>query len=285
MSRAPSRSRARAQSIDSAIDGGFLRSSSRTTPTSSTSLRATVVGQVGGVEADDRQLVLEGRVVEPEVQAAPLQGLGQLARVVRGQEDDRVGGGLDPAELGDRDLEVGEELEEHRLELLVGLVDLVDQEDDRLRRGDRAQERAGEEEVGAEDVLLDLAPAGAVGLDAQELLAVVPLVEGLGLVEALVALEAHEVPSEVAGHRLGQLGLADPGRPLDEHRLAEADGQVGDERGRLGGQVAGRPQAVGHVRDRARHPAGHPLDDRKCRRIRWSRQPRNRRRGRKQHGR
>jgi hypothetical protein len=51
---------------------------------------------------------------------------------------------LDHAELGDRDLEVGEDLEEHRLELLVGLVDLVDQQHHRLGLGDRLQQRPGE---------------------------------------------------------------------------------------------------------------------------------------------
>ena len=101
---------------------------------------------------------------------------------------------LDPAQLGDRDLEVAQQLEQHRLELLVGLVDLVDQQHDRLGRGDRLQQRAGEQELLAEDVVLDGLPAGALGLglDPQQLLAVVPLVQRLGLVEALVALQAHE---------------------------------------------------------------------------------------------
>jgi hypothetical protein len=47
MSSAPISSSARAQSIDSAIDGGFLRSSSRTIATTSTSRRATVSGSSG----------------------------------------------------------------------------------------------------------------------------------------------------------------------------------------------------------------------------------------------
>ena len=86
------------------------------------------------VQADDLHLALELGVVEPEVEAAPLQRLGQLARVVRGEDDDRHRRRRDLAQLGDRDLEVGEQLEQHRLELLVGLVDLVDQQDDRARR-------------------------------------------------------------------------------------------------------------------------------------------------------
>ena len=84
------------------------------------------------MQPDDLELVLERRVVEPQVQAAALERLGQLARVVGGQQHDRVRAGLDAAELGDRELEVREQLEQHRLELLVGLVDLVDQQHDGL---------------------------------------------------------------------------------------------------------------------------------------------------------
>jgi hypothetical protein len=58
-------------------------------------------------------------------------------------------------------LEVREHLEQHRLELLVGLVDLVDQQDDRLLGGDRGHQRTREQELLAEDVLLHRIPAGA----------------------------------------------------------------------------------------------------------------------------
>src|SRR3954447_16567387 len=175
------------------------------------------------VEAHDVELVLQGRVVEPQVQAAALERLGELARVVGGQQHDRPRLGLHPAELRDRDLEVGEDLQQHRLELLVGLVDLVDEQDDRLLGGDRRHQRPGEQELLAEDVVLHLAPAGVgrLGLDAQQLLAIVPLVQRLGLVEALVALQAHERAVEVSRERLGQLGLADARRALDQHGLAE----------------------------------------------------------------
>src|SRR3954466_962653 len=95
MSCAPSSSSARAQSIDSAIDGGFLRSSSRTMAITSTTRRATGVGSSGAAQAgpgvgqlrrvqvDDLQLALRGGVVEPQIQATALQRLRELARVVR----------------------------------------------------------------------------------------------------------------------------------------------------------------------------------------------------------
>ena len=197
------------------------------------------------VQADDLHLALQLRVVEPEVEAASLQRLGQLARVVRGEDDDRHRRRRDLAQLGDRDLEVGEQLEQHRLELLVGLVDLVDQQHDRLGAGDRLHQRPRQQELVAEDVVVDVVPAGlAAGLDAQQLLAVVPLVQRLGLVEALVALQADQLAAAGPRQRLGQLGLADPRRALDQDRLAEPLGEEGDQRGRLVGEVARRRQRL-----------------------------------------
>ena len=218
------------------------------------------LGQLRRVQADDLHLALQIRVVEPEVEAAPLQRLGQLARVVRGEDDDRHRGRRDLAQLGDRDLEVGEQLEQHRLELLVGLVDLVDQQHHRLGAGDRLHQRPLEQELLAEDVAVDLLPAGlAAGLDPQQLLAVVPLVERLGLVEPLVALQADQLAAAGAGERLGQLGLADPRRALDQDRLVQPLGEEGDQRGRLVGEVAGARQRL----LRLGHGAGSRLGQRR----------------------
>ena len=131
-----------------------------------------------------------------EVQAAPLQRLGQLTGVVRREEHERDLRGRDRAEFGDRHLVVGEDLEQQRLGLDLDTVDLVDEEDDRVGGGDRLEQRAGQEELVGEDVVLDLRPVlalvAALGLDPQQLLLVVPLVEGFGLVETLVALETDQ---------------------------------------------------------------------------------------------
>ena len=83
----------------------------------------------------------------------------------------------------------------------------------------------------------------AVGLDPQQLLLVVPLVQRLGLVEALVALQPDEPGAGDLGDRLGELGLADAGRSLDQHRLLEPVGEVHDARDAGVGQVVGPAQA------------------------------------------
>ena len=52
--------------------------------------------QLGRVQAHDLQLALHVGVVEPQVEAAALERLGQLARVVRGQQHQRAACGPPP---------------------------------------------------------------------------------------------------------------------------------------------------------------------------------------------
>ena len=99
-------------------------------------------------------------------------------------------------------------------------------------------------------------------LDAQELLLVVPLVERLGLVEALVALQADEPGARHLGHRLGQLGLARAGRTLDEDRLLEAVGEVDDTGDAFVREVVDLLQTVadcGHRLEAVIHASFFPL--------------------------
>jgi len=65
----------------------------------------------------------------------------------------------------------------------------------------------------------DREPRLLAGLDTQQLLSVVPLIQRLCLVEALVALQPHQFAAAGPGKRLRQLGLADAGRALDQDRL------------------------------------------------------------------
>src|SRR5205809_5487064 len=70
-------------------------------------------------QPDDRDLTLERRKVDPVVEAAPLQRVVELAGAVRRDDDERGVAGGDRADLGNRNREVREDLEQERLELVV----------------------------------------------------------------------------------------------------------------------------------------------------------------------
>ena len=131
---------------------------------------------------------------DPVVEAAALQRVVHVAGAVRGEHDDRRHLGAHDAELGHRDRPVGEDLEQERLELVVGAVDLVDQQHRRHRAvvRERAQQRAlHEEPLRVELVLVDALVARLDRAQVQQLARVVPLVDRLRRVDALVALQPH----------------------------------------------------------------------------------------------
>ena len=118
-----------AQSIVSATPGTLNSSSCRSFwMKRTTSADSRLVG-LRHLAADDLQLARGIRIVDPMIEAAPLQRVVDLARAVGGDDDDRRLLGPDRAELRHRHLEVGEDFEQERLEGLVGAVELVDQED------------------------------------------------------------------------------------------------------------------------------------------------------------
>ena len=76
--------------------------------------------------------------------------------------------------------------------------------------------------VRAEQVLLAQRLAARVGQpDAEQLAGVVPLVERLGRVDPLVALQADQRRVEHGRERLGRLGLADARLALEQQRLGQ----------------------------------------------------------------
>ena len=90
------------------------------------------LGHPGDAQAHDLDLALQRGMRDPVKQAAALERIVELARAVGGEDDRRAPARGDGADLGDGDLEVGEHLEQEGLELVVGAVDLVDQQDDGL---------------------------------------------------------------------------------------------------------------------------------------------------------
>ena len=182
-------------------------------------------------------------------QRPPLERVVQLARAVRGEYDGRPLSRGDRPELRDRDLKVREHLEEKRLELLVGAIDLVDQQHDRLVGVDRLQQRPPDQELGAEQLVLGDRSFLRCA-DMEQLARVVPFVDGVRDVEALVALQPDQPRGQRPGEGLRRLGLPHPGFALQQHRLLQGQGE--EERGREPsvGEVVGRAKPVFELVDR-----------------------------------
>jgi len=122
---------------------------------------------------------------------------------------------------------------------------------------DRGEQRAGEQELLGEHVVAGRVPGLALRRrDAQQLLGVVPLVERAGLVDALVALQAHQARPGGLGDRPRELGLADPGRALHQQGLAEAVGQEHGRRHGGRGEVTDTGEPCRDVVDRVEEPLG-----------------------------
>ena len=178
------------------------------------------------------------------MQAAALERVGYVAGVVGGQEHDgRRAGGGNGADLGHGDLIVREHFQQQGFEFLVGLVDFVEQQHAAARLAQGLEQGTGFQEfLGEEDIVIAVQlghrlaqPAGTAQcivdlvlehLDIEQLLAVFPFVERLGLVQAFVALQTNQRQFEHGGHGLGQLGLAYAGRALHEYRLLQLRGQI-----------------------------------------------------------
>src|SRR6059058_1841904 len=124
--------------------------------------RAHLAGQLFGhvrhTGRDDLVLAVDRRVVDPEVQTAALEGVVDLAGSIGGDDDRRRLVRLDGADFRNRDLEVGEQLEEESLEFIVRAIDFVDQQDRGCAsiRLDRLQEWALDQELRAVDLALGL---------------------------------------------------------------------------------------------------------------------------------
>ena len=89
----------------------------------------------------DRKLTLGIWIVDPLIQAPPFDRVVNLARAIRRDHDDRRHLGRDRAQFRNRDLILGEHLEQVRLERRVGAIELVDQQHrrDAVGRRDRLQ--------------------------------------------------------------------------------------------------------------------------------------------------
>ena len=140
---------ASAQSSVSATPGALNRSIARSRCTNATISRASDSGARGHLRRTISSSRSRVRIVDPVVEAAPLDRVVDLARAVRRDHDDRRLAARIGAELGNRHLVVGQHLEQVRLERLVGAIELVDQQHrrDAVVGRERLQQRALQQEA------------------------------------------------------------------------------------------------------------------------------------------
>ena len=218
-SSASSETRHLAQSIVSATPGRLKRSSPRSRCTKATTSRDKLAATSGAREARICQLAFCIRIVDPVVEAAPFQGVVHLPGAVRGDDHDGRLGGLDGSQFRDRDLEIAQRFQQERLERLIRPVQLVDQQDRRsaLLRLHRFQQWAGGSGTGPRTAPRTGCPAtgpapGFGQPDLDHLRGIVPLVDGRGRIQPLVALQPDQTPPSAAASDLAISVLPTPPR-------------------------------------------------------------------------
>ena len=213
---------------------------------------------------DDLHLAVKGGVIDPVIEAAPLERVMHFAGAVGGEDDDGRFGCADRAEFRDRDLEIGERFEQEGLERFIGAVQFVDQQDRGAAgpRAHRLQERAFDQVVFGEQfrrqrVTVGPAP-GLGGADRDHLGGEVPFADRRGGIEPLIALQPDQAAPKARGDGLGDFGLADARLAFEEQGPTELEGEK-DHRGQrpsadivLSGQqpldLINRLRYRGHVR-------------------------------------
>src|SRR5712672_878001 len=219
-----------------------------------------VFGGLRGFALEDLELPRGVRIVHPVIEAAPLDGIVDLAGAVGSEHDDRRLRRSNRADLGDSDLEIRQNLQKVSFERLVGAVQFVDQQHRRrtFLAFERLHQRPLDEETLGENVFGDRVPGSPFRFgqpDLDHLARIVPLVDGGGYVEALVALQAYERAAETAGEDFGNLGFTDTGLAFEKQGAAHLEREeYGRGEAALGHVVRAREQSEGVV-DRLRERA------------------------------
>ena len=266
----------RAQSMVSLTDGSFFRSSVRTSWMKPTICLRSVCEMPGTRLSTIRSSSFcSGKPIcrcrQRRFSASPRSRSLFEVRITVGAATADNG-----AEFRNGDLEIAENFQQQRFELGVRLVDFVDQQHaaggllQRLQQRPRLDEFLGEEHV-AEIVQAAPAPSSQrrraaehfaelvlQDLRVQKLLGVFPLVERLGLVQPLIALQADHLQPAPGGDRFRKLGLADAGGAFDQDGLFDLLRQIDRGRDLAARNIALRRKTAFHCLDRGRRPDFQP---------------------------
>ena len=88
----------------------------------------------------DAALKFGVREVDVQEQAAAFERLGEFPGGVRGEHHERNPGGCDGSKLRDGDREIAQDLQQQALDLDIGLVGFVDEQNGGLGSPDRGQQ-------------------------------------------------------------------------------------------------------------------------------------------------
>ena len=119
------------------------------------------------------------------------------------------------SQLRNGDLEVRQEFEQERLELVVGAVDFVDQQHRAVRRSQRLQQRPLDQELLGVEVELRIARLA----QRQKLARIVPFIKGVRSIDAFVALQADQSRPRTIASILAASVLPTPGAPSSRSGL------------------------------------------------------------------
>lgn len=140
-------------------------------------------------------------------------------------------------------MKIREQFQQERLKLLVGAIQLVD-EQHRFTAGaaiDGLEQRPLEQKLGAEQIVLRglefQMTCGFHQTDLQHLAAIVPLVDRVMDVQPLVTLQAQQRPVERGGQHFSDLGFADARLTFQQQRASQLERQ----------KDRGRQPAVAHI--------------------------------------
>src|SRR5713226_388385 len=190
---------------------------------------------LGKLGCDDLILFFKSRIIDPMVETAPLEGVVNLPRTVRGQKNVGPKLGANRSDLRYRDLEVREDLQQKGFKFHVRTIDLVDKQNgwSGAVALNRLQERPLNEIFLGEDLGLYRIPISSAHLfelDAQHLLGIVPFVERIVGIQSLVALETDEFCLHDLSQHFGDLGLADARLSLEQHGFPHSHRKINDGR-------------------------------------------------------
>ena len=129
----------------------------------------------------------------------------------------------DRAALRNRNLKVGKKLQQQCFELMIGAVDLIDQQQRAVRlSAKRFEHRPRDQEI----VLIDVHILIARLTNRQHLARVVPLIKRRRRVDPFVTLQTHQLSREHRRDRFRRLGLADARRSFQQQRFAQREREI-----------------------------------------------------------